>query len=194
MLGSKTYCFGTCVGQTCRHDRSAKLRFMLSVVQLCLVRHTPFLQQDAEAEEQGRRPRPPVVILSRSARIRARSLAISSLLWRANAASSAQHCVLLDVARGPSGRSAPNQTAADPPSDFRSGQKRLPHALQQTAPSFGRHIRSRGIERSHSRRQTSFAPSQARKLPCSRKALRVHDSRIWVWMRICHASRDIVRV
>ena len=52
-------------------------------------------------------------------------------------------------------------------------------------------MKSRGIERSHSRRQTSFAPSPARKLPRSRKALRVHDSRIHVSTRTCHASRDI---
>ena len=39
------------------------------------------------------------------------------------------------------------------------------------------HKKSRGIERSHSRWQTSFAPSQARKPPCSRKASRVDDSR-----------------
>jgi hypothetical protein len=47
------------------------------------------------------------------------------------------------------------------------------------------------FRRSHSRRQTSFAPSDARKRPSSRKTSRVHDSRICVSMRICHASRDI---
>src|SRR5262249_50446395 len=34
-------------------------------------------------------------------------------------------------------------------------------------PYSDRHIKSRGIERSHSRQQTSFGPSQARKPPCS---------------------------
>ena len=69
-------------------------------------------------------------------------------------------------------------------------------ARQRTAPTHfsGRHMQSRGTERSHFRRQTSFAPSQARKPPCSWNSLRVHDSRISVSMRICHASRDIVWV
>src|SRR5262249_55532893 len=58
----------------------------------------------------------------------------------------------------------------------------------------GTHKKSRGIARSHSRRQTSFAPSHACKLPCSRKTSRVHDSRISVSIRICHASRDTVDV
>src|SRR5262245_24449000 len=56
------------------------------------------------------------------------------------------------------------------------------------------HMKSRGMVRSHSRRQTSFGPSQARKPPWRRKVVRVHDSRICVWMRTCHASRDNVWV
>ena len=56
------------------------------------------------------------------------------------------------------------------------------------------HKKSRGTERSQSRRHTSFAPSKARKLPCSRKALPVDDSRICVSTRICHSSRDRVWV
>src|SRR3984957_4348881 len=54
------------------------------------------------------------------------------------------------------------------------------------------HKKSRGMERSQSRRHTSFAPSKARMLPCSRKALPVADSRICVSTRICHSFRDMV--
>ena len=34
VLDQRLAALALCVGQTCRHDRSAKLRFMLSVVQL----------------------------------------------------------------------------------------------------------------------------------------------------------------
>jgi hypothetical protein len=47
--------------------------------------------------------------------------------------------------------------------------------------------KSRAIERSQSRWQTSSAPTKARKLPCSRKVSCVHNSRICVSMRICQA-------
>src|SRR6476469_9838437 len=56
------------------------------------------------------------------------------------------------------------------------------------------HKKSRGIDWSQSRRHTSFAPSKARKLPCSRKISRVDDSRIRVSTRICHSFRDRVWV
>ena len=52
--------------------------------------------------------------------------------------------------------------------------------------------KSLGIERSQSRRHTSFAPSKARRLPCSRKALPVDDIRICVSTRTCHSFRDKV--
>jgi hypothetical protein len=56
------------------------------------------------------------------------------------------------------------------------------------------HKKFRGIEQSQSRRHTSFAPSKARKLPCSKKVSRVDDSRIRVSTWICHSFRDRVWV
>src|SRR6476660_3625618 len=74
-----------------------------------------------------------------------------------------------------------------------SGRSRL-NASAHSLPIFlsleTDHKKSRGIDWSQSRRHTSFAPSKARKLPCSRKISRVDDSRIRVSTRICHSFRD----
>ena len=45
------------------------------------------------------------------------------------------------------------------------------------------------MERSYSRRETSCAPSYARRLSFSRKTSRVQDSRIWVSIRTCQVLR-----